>query len=129
MERPVPTRTWPAGDRFTVKPPPGTGGSCPRCHEPLRVTRIRFPGWRILLDGKCETCKHRYLQAAPAGPGLLSPASLDLTVGEVLVDGGADWFAKPLFDQWSAPDRRPVAVRIDHRRAVADAVLLNCLDP
>jgi FkbM family methyltransferase len=107
---------------------PDRGGSCPRCEEPLRLRRLRIAGWRMLADGDCSRCSHRYLQDLPAGHGLMYPATLDLDSGEVLQSGYGPWFADALRPMWEQPDTGPVSLTIKGGGASSPAVLLNCLD-
>jgi FkbM family methyltransferase len=92
------------------------------------VARLRFAGWRKLVDGRCETCGHRYLQDLPTGHGLLYPTTLDLDSGETFDPVGAAWFADSLARIWREPDVGPVAFEVDSRRQARDVVLLDCLD-
>jgi FkbM family methyltransferase len=91
--------------------------------------RLRFPGWRLLLDGRCGGCGHRYLQDLPSGHGLVYPATLDITTGETFDQAGATWFSSWLRTGWEAPDGRPVALSVEVHEEREAVVLLNCLDP
>jgi FkbM family methyltransferase len=86
-----------------------------------------MPGWRMLVDGQCDSCGHRYLADLPSGHGLLYPAALDLDTGETFDSGNAPWFADWLGPAWSSPDGGPVAIDIQGS-ASRPVVLLNCLD-
>jgi FkbM family methyltransferase len=114
---------------FSLRPLPERAGRCPRCDGELHVNRLRIPGWRLLLDGTCHACGHRYLQDLPAGHGLVYPATLDLDTGDVFDPAGATWFSSWLRRAWEEPDARPVAVDVDVRERHERAVLLDCLDP
>ena len=111
-----------------LRPTPDRSGSCPRCAEPLRLRRFRMAGWRMLADGNCSRCGHRYLQDLPAGHGLMYPATLDLDTGEVLQSGHGPWFADALRPMWVRPDAEPVALTVQRAGDPGPAVLLNCLD-
>lgn len=113
----------------TLRPAPARAGACPRCEGPLDVDRIRYPGWRVLLDGTCERCRHRYLQDLPSGHGLVYPGTLDVTTGETFDPAGATWFSGSLRPYWEQPDARPVELTVDVREPRDAVVLLNCLDP
>jgi FkbM family methyltransferase len=113
---------------FTLRPTPDRGGSCPRCDHPLRLRRLRIAGWRMLADGDCERCGHRYLQDLPAGHGLMYPATLDVGSGEVFQSGDGPWFADALRPMWELPDTEPVALTVERSGDGGPAVLLNCLD-
>ncbi|MGZ8693864.1 MAG: hypothetical protein ACXWYS_00300, partial [Gaiellaceae bacterium] len=114
---------------FPLRPAPEQAGTCPRCDLPLAVDRLRFPGWRSLLDGTCAGCGHRYLQDLPAGHGLVYPSTLDLTTGETFDPSGATWFSSWLRGAWEEPDGGPVELESAVRAHHDSVVLLNCLDP
>jgi FkbM family methyltransferase len=115
-------------DNFHIRPLPTRAGSCPRCGEPLGVVRLRFPGWRSLLEGDCSVCGHRYLQDLPAGHGLIYPTTLDLDTGETFDTAGATWFSSWLRPAWESPDGRPVELFVNVNETRSEAILLNCLD-
>jgi hypothetical protein len=112
-----------------LHPRPATAGRCPRCERALDVRRLRLPGWRILVDGDCGGCGHRYLQDLPSGHGLVYPATLDLDTGETIDPAGAVWFADALRRIWEEPDPGPVRFEAEIRRETREATLLDCLDP
>ena len=110
---------------FPLRPLPPRGGACPRDGEPLEVQRLRFGGWRSLIEGRCPACGHRYLQDLPTAHALVYPSTLDLDTGEA----HGQWFETELREGWLAPDEDPVALTVEVRRQVDDAVLLDCLEP
>lgn len=112
---------------FVVAPAPAEGGECPRCRVPLTVRAVRWPGWRVLLDGDCPSCGHHYLQELPTGHGVYYPSTLDLTTSESL----GQWFETELFEAFHAPDEAPLDVEVrrpDEQRST-EAIVLDCLDP
>jgi FkbM family methyltransferase len=114
---------------FSLRPIPQTAGTCPRCDGPLQVRAIRVPGWRVLVDGTCSTCDHRFLQDLPSGHALVYPTTLDLTSGETFDRAGATWFSSHLRAGWERPDGGPVELEVRGSAATDSAVLANCLDP
>lgn len=90
---------------------------------------LRLPGWRLLADGDCERCGHRYLHDLPSGHGLVYPASLDLETGELLAPWGGGWFGRWLERSYVRPDGRPVELEVRGDASGRAAVLLPCLDP
>jgi FkbM family methyltransferase len=113
---------------FSVRPLPTHAGTCPRCLEPLPAVRVRFPGWRSLLEGDCAACGHRYLQDLPTGHGLVYPTTLDLDTGETFDPAGATWFSSWLRPAWESPDGGPVRFSTTVHQARPEVMLLNCLD-
>jgi FkbM family methyltransferase len=114
---------------FTLVPTPARAGTCPRCGTQLDVTRLRLSGWRLVLDGTCEGCGHRYLQDLPSGHGLVYPSTLDLTSGETFDPAGATWFSASLRPAWETPDARPVKVDVTINERRNAVVFLSCVDP
>lgn len=110
---------------FPLRPLPSSGGACPRDGAPLEIARLRFGGWRSLLEGACPSCGHRYLQDLPAAHALVYPSSLDLDTGEA----HGQWFETELRDGWLHPDEGRVSLSVDVRRPLQDVVLLDCLEP
>ena len=110
---------------FALRPLPERGGACPRDGEAFAITALRFGGWRSLLEGRCPSCGHRYVQDLPAAHGLVYPSTLDLDTGET----HGQWFETELREHWMAPDDAPVALEVDIRRGAPDPVLVDCLDP
>ena len=90
---------------------------------------MRVPGWRAVVDGDCERCRHRFLQDLPNGHALIYPTTLDLTTGETLDPTGAAWFSSHLRSGWERPDGAPVEVDIVGSASGGPAILANCLDP
>jgi FkbM family methyltransferase len=113
----------------TLRPLPSRAGRCPRCAEALDIDRLHVPGWRLLWEGSCQSCRHRYLQDLPAGHGLIYPASFDLDTGEIFGERDTGWFGNWLPRNWSHPNPQSVEVEIDGPGARGSSVLLNCLDP
>jgi FkbM family methyltransferase len=112
-----------------LRPMPSVAGSCPRCDRSLHVARLHMPGWRALVEGRCEGCGHWYVQDAPSGHGLLYPATLDLDTGETFDPFGAPWFSSWLARSWAAPRDAAVELAVEGPGAARPAVLLNCIDP
>src|SRR4051812_44165901 len=115
-------------DPQALRPLPRTAGTCPRCDRPLEVETLHLPGWRMIVEGGCAGCGHRYLQDLRFGHGLVYPATLDLNTGEIY-DRGVTWFGRWLSPAWQAPSPREVELAIEGAGVTRPAVLLNCLDP
>ncbi len=88
-----------------------------------------MPGWRALVEGCCGRCEHWYLQDLPSGHGLVYPATLDLSTGEVLGSPATEWFTGWLADAWRSPSNRHVDLTVSGPGVRGPAVLLDCLDP
>jgi FkbM family methyltransferase len=114
-------------DVTVLRPAPARAGRCPRCEVALTQPRVRITGWRMLWDGRCPACGHRYLVDLPSGHGLVYPAALDVDTGETLQASPAPWFADPLRDMFEHPDGGSVAMEIQGGGGKS-ATLLNCLD-
>jgi FkbM family methyltransferase len=117
-----------SAEAVALRPAPERAGRCPRCARSLEVRRIRVPGWRAVVEGRCGGCGHVYVQDLPAGHGLVYPATLDLDTGETFDRVGAAWFANALRESWERPDVEPVTLDMP-LPGEGPATLLNCLDP
>src|SRR3954453_24011523 len=94
---------------FPLRPLPQRGGACPREGTPLEITRLRFGGWRSLLESRCPDCGQRYLQDLPGAHALVHPRSLDVETGEAY----GQLFETELREGWLAPESAPVELAVD----------------
>jgi hypothetical protein len=111
-----------------LHPTPDAEHLCPYCDVEMQVEGWYIPGMRNLVRTLCPICGRAYYGDLPAGQGLYSPMLLEVDSGVVHDRVGVPWFAAWLRDSFASRNMARLDYRVEQRRQIERAVLLNCLD-
>lgn len=111
-----------------LHPVPETDHRCPDCDVELDAVDWYIPGMLMLAELACPDCGREFYGNLAAGQGLLNPAVLDKKTGSVTPFVEENWFTSILRDGYADRQRSDISLQQSEPDALADPILLDCLD-
>lgn len=112
-----------------VKPRIGAAAACHICGAQVSAHEVLWQGIHICGRYHCGYCGGNFVEDLPVGQALFTPYRV---TGDGLIlgdDSAMEWFGKPLRDSLQNPSQNEsIGFRVEIRRAVANVVVLNCVD-
>jgi len=104
--------------------------SCPYCGVDLKSKKILWQGIHVVVISRCLSCQVEIVSDLPIGQALFTPYQVNKATNKIFgAKSALAWFGKPLLESLQKPEKDlPVVMKIEKRRVVKNAVILNCID-